>query len=505
MDIRLYNTLTRQKDPFETANPPKVSLYTCGPTVYDYAHIGNLRTYIFEDILKRALLKVGYEVTHVMNVTDVGHLVSDADEGEDKMALGARREGKSVWKIAEFYWKAFRRDLDRLNILEPDIWCKATDHIPEQIDLVGTLQDKGFTYVIDDGVYFDTSKLPQYGRLARLDVDGLQAGARVEMVSGKRNTTDFALWKFSPKGSQRLMEWESPWGVGFPAWHLECSAMAIKYLGERLDIHCGGVDHIAVHHTNEIAQAESALGHQWANWWMHGEFLTFPADEAGQDSKMSKSSGGFLTLEGLVERGTNPLAYRYFLLNAHYRQQLAFTWEALDGASNAFTRLKRAVLDLRAKYNGRERPIERHLKEFHAAVADDLNMPRALAAMWGAVKDADTPGGEIYATILEMDTVLGLGFDKMKEQLAADMEETVDRLFKQVAGRNDGEGQGRQATFQEKMERVIAARRAARKANDFARADEIRAELGRAGITLEDTPTETFWRAASTPKTRGGA
>ena len=314
--LRLYNTLTRAADEFQPIDPPLVRLYTCGPTVYNFAHVGNLRTYVFEDVLKRALTHVGgFNVRHVMNVTDVGHLTSDADQGEDKMALGARREGKTVWQIADFYWQAFRNDIRRLNILEPDVWCKATDHIPEQIELVRTLEAKGFTYVIaGDGVYFDTSKFPAYGRMARLDIAGLQAGARIELAAGKRNATDFALWKFSPTGQQRLMEWPSPWGVGFPGWHIECSAMAIKHLGEYLDIHCGGIDHIQVHHTNEVAQSECALGHKWCNWWMHGEFLTFPKGPGGEAAKMSKSSGEFLTLDRLVEKGYDPLAYRYFLL-----------------------------------------------------------------------------------------------------------------------------------------------------------------------------------------------
>jgi len=472
MGIKLYNTLTRSKDEFEPLEPGRVGLYTCGPTVYNYAHIGNLRTYVFEDILKRALLSVGYEVRHVMNVTDVGHLVSDADEGEDKMELGARREGKSVGEIADFYWQAFRSDLQRLNILAPDVWCKATEHIDEQIDLVRKLEAGGFTYTIDDGVYFDTSKLSDYGKLARLDLAGLQGGARIKMVAGKRSLTDFALWKLSPTGQQRLMEWDSPWGVGFPGWHIECSAMAIRYLGERLDIHCGGIDHIAVHHTNEIAQAESALGHKWVNWWMHGEFLTFPRPdaEAGEADRMSKSSGEFLTLDVLIGRGFDPLAYRYFLLGAHYRQQLAFTWEALEGAANAMGRLKRTVLDLRGDCGGDESPIERHVNEFNVAVLDDLNMPRALAAMWGAIKDTNASKGEIHATLLAMDAVLGFGFAKMEADELAISEEDIRKL--------------------------ISERDAARADKNYARADEIREELIAKGVVLEDTPAGTVWRKA---------
>ena len=468
--ITLYNTLTRRKDAFEPIAPPNVGLYTCGPTVYNYAHIGNLRTYVFEDILKRALVRCGFDVQHVMNVTDVGHLVSDADEGEDKMTVGARREAKSVTEIADFYWQAFRSDLQRLNIIEPDTWCKATDHIAEQIDLVRKLEANGFTYVIDDGVYFDTSKFPDYGNLARLDVEGLQAGARVEMVPGKRNPTDFGLWKFPRQDQQRLMEWDSPWGVGFPGWHIECSAMAIKHLGERLDIHCGGIDHVGVHHTNEIAQAECALGHKWVNWWIHGEFLTSPQDQAGEADRMSKSSGEFLTLDVLVERGFEPLAYRYFLLNAHYRQQLAFSWEALEAAQNALGRLKRTVLDLRGGYTGKQQVIQGPLDGFDAAVADDLNMPRALAAMWAAIKDEGASQGEIYATLLAMDAVLGLGFERMQE--------------KQLA------------VSAEKIEQLIGERDAARNSKDFARADEIRDKLLAVGIEIMDSSTGTTWRKA---------
>ncbi|MCE5325209.1 MAG: cysteine--tRNA ligase [Planctomycetaceae bacterium] len=460
MALKLYNTLTRSKDEFVPVEPPAVRLYTCGPTVYNFAHIGNLRTYVFEDVLRRTLSVAGFDVRHVMNVTDVGHLVSDADAGADKMELGAAREGKSVWEIADFYWQAFRADLARLNIIEPVVWCKATDHIAEQIETVKTLEEKGFTYLAGDGVYFDTSKLPDYGKLAPDNIAGLQAGARVELVEGKRNPTDFALWKFSPKDQKRLMEWPSPWGVGFPGWHIECSAMAVKYLGERLDIHCGGIDHIAVHHTNEIAQAEAALGHKWCNWWMHGEFLTFGA-------KMSKSSGEFLTLQALIDKGYDPLAYRFFLLGAHYRQQLAFTWEGLDAAASAIKRLKRIVLDLRAA-GGQGSPVAAHVEAFQAAAFDDLNMPQALAAMWAAAKDTAAPPADVYATLLEMDRVLGLGF--------ADMQEDTSAI-------SDAE-----------IERLIAERTAARKAKDFKRGDEIRKQLADLGVEIMDGAGGTTWR-----------
>ncbi len=470
MKLKLYNTMTRQVEPFRPIDPKgkEVLLYTCGPTVYNYAHIGNLRTYVFEDILVRTLLHFGYDVRRVMNVTDVGHLTDDADAGEDKMEKGAAREGKSVWDIAQQYWDAFINDMRLLNLLEPTIWCRATDEIDTQKRQVEALVEKGFTYTTEDGIYFDTSNFPDYGKLAKLDVQGLQAGQRVDMGQ-KKHPTDFALWKFSPRDKRRLMEWSNPCGIegmGFPGWHIECSSMAIKHLGERLDIHCGGVDHVNVHHTNEIAQAEAALGHEWCNWWVHGEFLTM-----GEAGKMAKSAGEFLTLQSLIDRGYDPIAYRYFLLGAHYRQQLAFTWEGLAAADSAVKKLKRTVLDLRRDYTGSEQPFEIRLRAFEEALANDLNAPKALAAMWAVARDTDdAPAGEIYATVLEMDKVLGLGMGDWQEE-QPDL--PVDEIDRFIAERND-----------------------ARKNKNFARADAIRDQLAEAGIELFDSPEGTTWRKA---------
>ncbi|NUM89606.1 MAG: cysteine--tRNA ligase, partial [Bdellovibrionales bacterium] len=301
-DVFLFNTLTRRKEKFVPREPGKVGLYTCGPTVYHYAHIGNLRTYVFEDLLVRVLERAGYAVTHVMNITDVGHLVGDGDEGEDKMEVGARRQGKTAWEIAKYFTDVFFSDMKKLHNRTPRIVPKATDHVQEMIDLVGDLEKKGFTYRTSDGIYFDTSRFPSYASFARLDVENLEAGSRVAMGE-KRHPTDFALWKFSPAGEKRQMEWDSPWGRGFPGWHIECSAMAMKYLGPTFDIHCGGIDHVPVHHTNEIAQSEASTGKRFVNYWMHGEFLN---EDSG---KMSKSKGQTLTLSYVEERVFEPMAY----------------------------------------------------------------------------------------------------------------------------------------------------------------------------------------------------
>jgi cysteinyl-tRNA synthetase len=397
MNLTLYDTYTRSLREFEPLSPDEVGLYTCGPTVYDFAHIGNLRTYIFEDLLRRVLEFNGHTVKHVMNITDVGHLVSDADTGEDKMEKGARRTGKTAWEIAEFYAEAFKDDLRHLNIMEPHIWCRATDHIAEQIAEIQCIEANGFTYQTSDGLYFDTARQPNYGYLARLDIEGLEAGTRVDMAE-KRNPTDFALWKFSPKDEQRQMEWDSPWGIGFPGWHLECSAMSTKYLSTFFDIHCGGEDHIMVHHPNEIAQTEACHGTRLANYWMHGYFLQL------DDTKMAKSVGGFLRLQTMINRGYDPLVYRLFCLSANYRSKLNFNWESIDGTSRQLNRLRLAVYSWGDP--GSETDAS-YITRFTEQINDDLNLPRALAVTWDLVK-SNLPDDVKKATVTAFDRVLGL-------------------------------------------------------------------------------------------------
>ena len=455
-NVKLFNTLSRKVEDFVPIDKSIVKLYTCGPTVYNFSHIGNLRTYIFEDILKRVLKESGYKVFHVMNVTDVGHLTSDQDSGEDKMEIGAERENKSAYDIAEFYFKAFKKDMKRLNITEPDIWSKASQHIKDQIEFVKVLEQKGYTYILSDGVYFDTSKVKDYGKLAQLNIEGLKAGARIEFTAGKKNITDFALWKFSPKDKKRQMEWDSPWGIGFPGWHIECSSMAMKYLGDRIDIHCGGIDHIPIHHTNEIAQSESYLGHKWVNYWMHGEFLMGDKDE-----KMSKSGDSFLTVDTLINKGYDPLVYRYYCLNAHYRKALAFSFKAIEASDTAFNKLKSKIIELKKSCT---EPIEdlnlNYLKDFYAAARNDLNVPMGIGIMWNLINDNNVSDSDKYGALLKMDKILGLGFSEMKEK---------------------------EEEFSPEILNLVNKRQIARKNRDFKSADYIRDELLNQGIVLEDT------------------
>jgi cysteinyl-tRNA synthetase len=455
MKLYLYNSLTRKKEEFKPIAPGKVGLYTCGPTVYNYAHIGNLRTYIFEDILKRVLVYNEYAVKHVMNITDVGHLTGDRDMGEDKMEAGAAREGKSAWDIADFYTRAFKKDINHLNILAPDIWVKATDTIPEQIALVKTLEEKGYTYRTADGIYFDTSKFKDYTKLSHQDLEALKEGARVERNPEKRNPTDFALWKFSPQGTKRQMEWDSPWGLGFPGWHLECSAMSMKFLGNQLDIHCGGTDHIDVHHTNEIAQSEAATGKPFFNFWMHGAFLIIQGGK-----KMAKSEGNFLTLENaFLKNDINPLVYRFASFLTHYRKPMEYSDEGIEAARNGLLHVQNQVRQILVAGLDPETSVNIEFKnKFNQAINDDLNMPRAMAVIQEMLK-SEISNAQKYSTILDFDRVLGLQLNQLDQAQA----------------------------LPEAVQKLVEARQQARQAKDFASSDQLRAEIEALGYQVQDT------------------
>ena len=456
MKLYLYNSLTRSKVEFKPVQPGQVGLYTCGPTVYNFAHIGNLRTYIFEDILRRVLLYNGYRVKHVMNITDVGHLTGDRDMGEDKMEKGALREGLTAWEIAEFYTQAFKNDIKNLNILPPEIWVKATDTIDEQIALIKTLEEKGYTYRTGDGVYFDTSKFKNYTKLSHQKLESLQEGARVEKNPEKRNPTDFALWKFSPPGVQRQMEWDSAWGVGFPGWHLECSVMSMKFLGDQLDIHCGGTDHIDVHHTNEIAQSEAATGKPFFKWWMHGAFLIIAGGK-----KMAKSEGNFLTLDNaFIKAGIHPLVYRFAAFQTHYRKPMEYSGESVQAARNGLSHLQNQIRQIAAAGVDPQNNISvEHKNKFLEAVNDDLNMPRAMAAVQELLK-SNISDGQKYATILDFDRVLGLDLDTLDQP--EDLPSEVQKLFD--------------------------ARQKARDAKEWEASDRLRDEIQALGYMVQDTP-----------------
>ncbi len=462
MDIFLYNTLSRTKERLTPLIPGQIGLYTCGPTVYNYAHIGNLRTFLFEDLLVRTLRFCGLKTTWVMNITDVGHLVSDDEEKEDKMDEASRREGKDPWAIAEFYTQAFLSDIDQLNLTRPDYLPRATEHIQEMIAVNQRLEEKGYTYTAGDALYFDTSKFPNYGKLARLRLDELKVAARegVTTDSGKRGPADFVLW-FSNK-PDHIMKWESPWGVGYPGWHIECSAMSMKYLGETFDIHCGGNDHINIHHTNEIAQSECCTGHTFANIWMHTAFLTLGRD------KMSKSSGGFLTVKVLTDSGYDPLAYRYLCLQAHYRSELELKWvwddestktghaANLDTAASTLKRLYERVARVEDEPLTEDASFKAAVVDVLGALADDLNVPRAV----GLLHSYDSP--RLWK---HFDAVLGL---KLEER-AVKTEEVIVEV-------------------PDAIQSLVDERQAARKAKDFARSDAIRNQLAALGWELADTP-----------------
>jgi len=459
--LALYNTLTRAQEPFVPQHPPQVGIYTCGPTVYHSAHIGNLRSYVFPDVLKKTLRLLGFRVTHVINITDVGHLTSDADSGEDKVERAAQREGRSAWDIAKAYEEEFLTDLKRLHIDLPDHLPRATAHVPEQIDLIVKLEAKGFTYRTGDGIYFDTAKFDGYGRLARLKVEGLQEGSRVDKGE-KRHKTDFALWKFSPPGVKRQMEWDSPWGRGFPGWHIECSAMAMRYLGATLDIHTGGSDHIPVHHTNEIAQSECATGQPFVRFWLHGEHLVL-----GDDRRMGKSEGNFIRLQDLVDGMvggiTDPMAYRYLVLNSHYRKYLNFSEEALRSADTALLGLRRLLqAGGNAVVTPGGAPTDPVSRQILSDLCDDLNTPKALGTLWTALRDAGLSAQDKRNAAAFADQVLSLGLFDM--------------------ARLESAPQAIPAAVRELAERRLAARQA----RNFIESDRLRDAILREGYLMRD-------------------
>ncbi len=468
MKFSVYNTLTGKKEEITPIEEGKIRLYTCGPTVYNYAHIGNLRTYIFEDVLKKSLEYIGFKVKHVMNITDVGHLESDSDSGEDKMALGASRENKTVWEIARFYEEAFLKDCELLNIKIPDVACRATEHIEDMIKFIQVLEQKGFTYIANGNVYFSIEKFPDYTKLANLSMDELKAGSRVEVDRYKKNPMDFVLWFTNSKFANQIMQWESPWGKGFPGWHIECSAMSMKYLGDRIDIHCGGVDHIPVHHTNEIAQSESAVGHKWVNYWMHAEFLVF------DNGKMSKSNGGFLTVSKLIEKGFSPLDYRYFCLQSKYKKQLVFSFESLKEAQKALSKLKSKINGILESKNAEDKLNEDNIKSYQAKftdqISDDLNIANAFTILSEVIKDEALNNSEKVYLIEDFDRVFSLNLTDVNN---INENASVDEIY---------------------INNLIKERNQARKEKNWSRADEIRNILLEQNIELIDSKEGTAWK-----------
>ncbi|MBW2712769.1 MAG: cysteine--tRNA ligase [Deltaproteobacteria bacterium] len=463
--LTLYNTRTRRKEVFESATPGTVGMYTCGPTVYAPQHLGNLRSQLFADLLKRTFLYEGYKVTHIINITDVGHLTDDADDGDDKMEAAAEKSGQTAQEIAAMYTKQWQEDRERVGCLPAEVLPKATEHISEQIELAKKLEQGGYTYLTSDGLYFDTSKFSGYANFAGLDLEAQQSAGRVAEVGEKRNAADFALWKLAPEGVKRQQEWDSPWGRGFPGWHLECSAMSVKYLGENFDVHTGGIDHVQVHHTNEVAQSECGLGvHPWVRYWLHNEFLSLDKE------KMSKSKGHVFVLDGLVDLGFAPRSYRYFFLQAHYRQQQRYTLEAMAAADTGYKRLCRQVIEVRdAEGTPDAEKLAPFQERFRAALRDDLNAPRALAVAWEVAKSKELAPADKNALFLEFDGVLGLDF--VNVELVEEAQESDPRI--------DG---------------LVQARQDARANKDFAESDRIRDELLAEGVVIDDTPEGPRWR-----------
>ncbi len=446
--VFLYNTRDRAIQEFTPISEDIVGLYACGPTVYSHAHIGNLRAYLFEDLLKRVLVFNGYNVKHVMNITDVGHLISDSDTGEDKIEDSAKKEGLTAKKIAEKYTKMFLKDTKLLNIITPNILCKATEHIDDQIALIERLEKNGYTYKTSDGIYFDTSKFKTYADFAKLDLEGLEEGKRISKGE-KKQKTDFALWKFSKENRQQ--EWNSPWGTGFPGWHIECSAMSMKYLGETFDIHCGGIDHIPIHHTNEIAQSEAATGKKFVNYWMHCEFLNI------EKEKMSKSTGKFYTLENLIEKGFDPMLYRYFCLKTHYRKPLVFSLKKLEETKISFKKLKEKIQCLSADKE-EIKNTKKYYKKIINAFNQDLNVPMALTITWQLLNDSEIDDTEKLSIIKAVEPILGLNLTKQK----------TEKIPKKVA-------------------KLVKAREDCRTNKNWNEADKIRIKITQTGYTVHDT------------------
>ena len=470
MSLALYNTMGRNLQEFKPLVPGKAGFYGCGPTVYNYAHIGNLRAYVFQDTLVRSLRFLGYEVTHVMNITDIGHLSGDADDGEDKMVKTATERGQSVLEIAQFYTDAFFRDTDRLKIIRPTVVCKATDHVAQMIALIQRLEANGHTYFSGGNLYFDIATFPEYGRLARLNLDDLRSGARIDIDANKRNPYDFVLWFTKSKFENQALTWDSPWGQGYPGWHIECSAMSMHYLGEQFDIHSGGIDHIQIHHTNEIAQSEGATGKTWVQYWLHNEFLVM------DKGKMSKSGGNFITLQFVIDQGYDPLDYRFFLLGGHYRSQLAFSWKSMDGAKNARKSLSQRIAKIRESVpeyspSGKEESAptaRKYLENFRIHIEQDLNTPRAISELQGMIRDPSVTPTDALEAIRQMDEVLALNLLSNVQVRTTETDARIDSLLEE--------------------------RLTAKKEKNFIRADEIRNQLKSEGILLEDTPTGTTWK-----------
>ncbi len=510
MGLRLYNTLGRTMQDFVPLKEGYVGFYGCGPTVYNYAHIGNLRAYVFLDTLDRTLTFLGYDKKHVMNITDIGHLTGDADAGEDKMLKTAKERHESVLEVARFYTDAFFADLDALNIIRPDVVCKATEHVNEMIELIKRIEANGHTYMAGGNLYYDVTTYDHYGDLACLNLDELKAGAGkrdvVVIDENKRNPADFVLWFTKSKFEDQALTWDSPWGRGYPGWHIECSAMSMKYLGEQFDIHTGGIDHVPIHHTNEIAQSEGATGKKWVNYWLHNEFLVIAKDKKSSEGdggeKMSKSSGNFLRLQSLIDKGYNALDYRLFLLGSQYRKQVYFSWDAMDGAKNSRAALLQRIAKLISQAGGKDsvsalldktyakgqasnteglsENAKKYISDFQAALENDLSTPVALSCLQKAVKDSSLDPKEILDIVSRLDSVLGL-------RLISTAAECLDSV--QAGAQTGHEGDPEAAEIDD----LVAKRTQAKKSKDFALADKIRDELTARGIVVTDTPNGPVW------------